>query len=321
MRTSPLLRSLGAIAAAATLVAGGSALAGDAGVVRITDHGAESVVRISDRPVVRGQSPVNLTDEEVLPAAMFSLCPTALGSPDVCCDPGYAHICEGGACSSGSPCGSCPSYHGCPQCGPCGTGHQCPVIGWISHLLSSAHEAKCKLLTSLGIPCHCGQQTCQPRCRRHRIRSFICRSPECRQERRERFGIWLSRTRLNYFIPRGCCGKGCPPFGHYQIVYPVDPWYGDGRDAGIYAAEGIGGPVSVPLAPVIRHTYNYGWGVPSSRLTPISHLATGPVYGYGPWGYGAPGWGAPLPVQPVPAQSSPAASTPPSPPGDMAFRY
>jgi len=27
----------------------------------------------------------------------------------------------------------------------------------------------------------------------------------------------------------------------------------------------------VPMAPVVNHTYNYGWGIPSSRLTPVSH--------------------------------------------------
>ena len=65
-------------------------------------------------------------------------------------------------------------------------------------------------------------------------------------------------------------GAGQPLLGHYRIVYPVNPWYFDGRDGQAYAAAGYGGPVSVPLAPVVRQQYNYGWGVPSSRITPIS---------------------------------------------------
>jgi hypothetical protein len=65
-------------------------------------------------------------------------------------------------------------------------------------------------------------------------------------------------------------GPGQPLVGHYKVTYPVNPGYFDGRDGQVYAAQGYGGPVSVPLAPVVRHTYNYGWGVPSSRLTPIS---------------------------------------------------
>lgn len=65
-------------------------------------------------------------------------------------------------------------------------------------------------------------------------------------------------------------GTPTPLLGHYRIVYPVNPWYFDGRDGQAYAAEGYGGPVSVPLAPIVRQQYNYGWGVPSSRITPIS---------------------------------------------------
>ena len=37
-----------------------------------------------------------------------------------------------------------------------------------------------------------------------------------------------------------------------------------------YAAQGYGGPVSIPQAPNVRSNYNYGWGLPSSRLTPTS---------------------------------------------------
>ncbi len=65
-----------------------------------------------------------------------------------------------------------------------------------------------------------------------------------------------------------------PIAGKYHIVYPVDPSYFDARDGQVYAAQGYGGPVSVPLAPVVNHTYNYGWGIPSSRLTPVLHPVT-----------------------------------------------
>jgi len=78
------------------------------------------------------------------------------------------------------------------------------------------------------------------------------------------------RCKFGYFLPTGCGGAGCPPFGHYGRVYPQDPWYFDGRDGQLWAAQGYGVPVAVPLAPVVGHTYNYGWGVPSSRLTPVS---------------------------------------------------
>jgi hypothetical protein len=78
--------------------------------------------------------------------------------------------------------------------------------------------------------------------------------------------------KLDKCFAKGATGTngGQPLFGHYKIVYPVNPWYFDGRDGQVYAAEGYGGPVSVPLAPVVTQQYNYGWGIPSSRITPIS---------------------------------------------------
>lgn len=88
---------------------------------------------------------------------------------------------------------------------------------------------------------------------------------DCREK-----AAW-ARCKFGYFIPTGNCGKGTPPFGHYSMVYPVNPQHFDARDGQVYAAQGYAGPVSVPLAPVVNHTYNYGWGVPSSRLTPVSH--------------------------------------------------
>lgn len=79
--------------------------------------------------------------------------------------------------------------------------------------------------------------------------------------------------KFGYFVPTGCGGAGCPPVGHYSRVYAQTPLYHDGRDGELYAAQGYGVPMAVPLAPVVGHTYNYGWGVPSSRLTPVSHVA------------------------------------------------
>ncbi len=75
-----------------------------------------------------------------------------------------------------------------------------------------------------------------------------------------------------YFHPMGNGGDGAPPFGCYHLVYPVDPGYSDPRDSQIYAAQGWGVPMSVPLAPTVRHTMNYSTGIPSSRLTPISNV-------------------------------------------------
>ncbi|MGH7128205.1 MAG: hypothetical protein ACREJB_04295 [Planctomycetaceae bacterium] len=82
-----------------------------------------------------------------------------------------------------------------------------------------------------------------------------------------RSGLWC---RYGYFMPTGCCGYGCQPMGHYHMGYAVNPWYFDPRDGRVYAAQYYNMPMAVPLAPNVGHTYNYSWGIPSSRLTPIS---------------------------------------------------
>lgn len=78
--------------------------------------------------------------------------------------------------------------------------------------------------------------------------------------------------KLAYLQPMGNGGEGVPPFGTYSFVYAADPNYSDRRDSQVYAAQGYGVPVAVPLAPTVRHTMNYSNGMPSSRLTPISNV-------------------------------------------------
>lgn len=63
-----------------------------------------------------------------------------------------------------------------------------------------------------------------------------------------------------------------PLFGTYRLTYPVNPWYADARDNRVYAAAATGAPTAVPLAPNVEHTMNYGWGIPSSRVTPVSRM-------------------------------------------------
>jgi hypothetical protein len=63
---------------------------------------------------------------------------------------------------------------------------------------------------------------------------------------------------------------------YYEMTYPVNPWYCDPRDTRVYSAHGIGAPMTVPLAPTVTQQYNYGWGIPSSRITRISRVAENP---------------------------------------------
>jgi hypothetical protein len=62
----------------------------------------------------------------------------------------------------------------------------------------------------------------------------------------------------------------------YCMTYAYNPWYTDCRDGRVYAAYGWGAPMTVPLAPTVTNQHNYGWGIPSSRLTPISRVAPHP---------------------------------------------
>lgn len=79
--------------------------------------------------------------------------------------------------------------------------------------------------------------------------------------------------KFGYFTPSGGGGQGLPWFGHYSRVYPVTPYYSDSRDGQAWSAQGYHAPISVPLAPVVAYTYEYGWGVPSSRIVPVSRPA------------------------------------------------
>lgn len=81
------------------------------------------------------------------------------------------------------------------------------------------------------------------------------------------------RCKFGYFVPTGAGGAGLPWVGKYSRVYPQNPYQFDQRDGQLWAAQGYGAPMAVPLAPTVSHTYNYGWGIPSSRLTPISRPA------------------------------------------------
>jgi hypothetical protein len=79
--------------------------------------------------------------------------------------------------------------------------------------------------------------------------------------------------RRRYYVCRHCYGRGCGFCGGPCFV-PVDGNYNycDPRDLRLYSAQGYNVPVTVPLAPICR-TFNYGWGIPSSRLTQVGDYA------------------------------------------------
>ena len=86
-----------------------------------------------------------------------------------------------------------------------------------------------------------------------------------------RFNEYL-KARFGYFIPSGCCEGGCSPVGKWQMVYALNPYHIDQRDGRVFAAATTGVPMVIPVAPTVRHTYNYSTGMPASRITDMSRI-------------------------------------------------
>lgn len=99
--------------------------------------------------------------------------------------------------------------------------------------------------------------------------SFWTRSSQSYQSRNAR----LSQHLFGWLVPSGNGGQGSPPIGKYHTTYAQNANHFDQRDGEVYAAQGYGTHVTVPLAPNVRHAYNYGWGMPSSRITRVSTVA------------------------------------------------
>ncbi len=77
------------------------------------------------------------------------------------------------------------------------------------------------------------------------------------------------------YVGGDCYGAGYGGARHYlpdyrrRYVRPEPFSRNDCRDQYIFSQQGYGVPVTVPLAPVVAKQYNYGWGLPSSRLTHV----------------------------------------------------
>jgi len=156
--------------------------------------------------------------------------------------------CASGHCASGSSCTACSSRQGDTFEGPA-----CELSG--NRFVDFWRIRKMKMGSWVT---------------RMRLKAYgDCDGDGCRSGGRHR----SLRDKFGYFHPTGCCGGGCPLAGKYDMVYSANPTYFDPRDGRLYAAQGTNVPMAVPLAPNVRYTYNYGWGIPSSRLTRVSRVA------------------------------------------------
>ncbi len=81
----------------------------------------------------------------------------------------------------------------------------------------------------------------------------------------------LADKLFGWLIPSGSYGQGGPPIGKYHMTYANQPDYVNPNDTQIYATQGYGMPITVPLAPNVNHTYNYSAGIPASRITTIGN--------------------------------------------------
>ncbi len=223
------------------------------------DVAAPGTARISDvvqnDVVVRGQTPVSDVNYTV--------------TPNDGCGVGCNNSCSDGCCSSSAGCGiACGSACGCGCNGCCSSDCKCGcqsgngLFGWMRG--SGCNDC-----------CDCGCDCCGG------IKGWFSKQSNCYRARNRaksaELGSYL-RCKFGYFLPTGCCGSGCPLIGKYHRIYAVDPNYFDSRDGNVFAAQGTGVPMAVPLAPTVHHAYNYGWGLPSSRVTPISRITPGPYY-------------------------------------------
>ena len=95
----------------------------------------------------------------------------------------------------------------------------------------------------------------------------------------------------NAFVPNGLCFQYNPVGRHHARQAQRRPWH-----AGYYHTQ-YGAPLALVVPPTADAQLHYGWGVGSTRITPIYHQFTRPYPS--PGGGGGTGTGfAPKPVWP-----------------------
>lgn len=192
-------------------------------------------------------------------------------------------VCKNGLCGPTAGCragGACAAIGGCNASGGCMNGMPCmgPAGSCLSpeacmgrpytlgDLKRNLFGVKCRGKEILGMD---GCESCSP------LHNWWCEQQyksECRRAYRNHVLAAHFHNKFNYFVPSGACGEGAPLWGHYKRVYATEPHYSHPSDSQVYASPTTGTPVAVPLPPTVRHQYNYSWGSPSSRLTPISNI-------------------------------------------------
>jgi len=183
--------------------------------------------------------------------------------------------CDTGACGSGY-CGDAYCGEGCGDayCGEgCGCGEGC----------DSGQCCGCDICCC--DPCYCNnggscdgygngfnQRMCTlfARPTKSGSKNIACRAWRGQQHNYLNRNQRLANCLFGWMVPSGSGGQGTAPVGKYRITYADQPDYADSRDGQLYGVQGYGMPMTVPTAPTVRYAYNYSWGTPASRLTPLS---------------------------------------------------
>lgn len=251
--------------------------------------------------VSRGKQVSLVADEKALPPPVSQYQGAGVARVPGC----TSSACSNGACTArAGACGPNGCYpgaaggcgsNGCPACRngrggyAAGNGYTFNDAGraWsgAGHATGQAMGSMCRRSE-----CDWNDESGSGPCQEHGCRNC----PHCCGWLHDQWGMFNARNRqqgeilrahihgkLAYFHPMGNGGGGAPPFGCYHLVYAANPDYTDPRDSQVYAAQGWGVPISVPLAPTVRHTMNYSNGIPASRLTPISNVV--PPHGGRGW--------------------------------------
>lgn len=248
MKTIRYHLSLWSTAACVVLMSGFASA--DEGVVRISD---QSAAGSSAAPGVAYIRPVSFQG-------------AGCTSGDLCCAPQGCSA-EASCCVPSMPCGDncgetcCEGcYTGCPnpECrNDCCMCQNCCCHGRMQCGYMDGHQSRMNCLFA-GSACSGSGNCCHDFFRGQSL-SFAAKNSR------------LADHLFGWMVPSGCCGKGCPPVGKYGITYADQPEYIDPRDTQLYAAQGYGMPMTVPLAPNVRYSYNYSAGMPASRVTQISN--------------------------------------------------
>jgi len=222
------------------------------------------------------------------PAGRCDCGPTCACPSDNCCCPGACDGCAPGSCACPADACCCPgACDGCAAVGRVHIGDNFELVGCADACDGydprgigagngfrnggRRHARSCQHGYGNGDCPFCNSRSCL---NRNCVADTLCEHAAAHRARNRLASYNLNQylhCKIGCLIHDGHGGVGSRMFGHYSVVYPADAGHFDSRDGGIYAAQGYGGAVSVPLAPTVRQAWNYGWGIPSSRLTPVSN--------------------------------------------------